>query len=170
MNAFRMVFLCLLPVLLVVGCSSDSSSPPAAPLSTSVQLTLATSGTLSSGTMLAGIAFTLALPDGVTVSQDSSGEIDAERLVKASGVTASSGGLVATAIRLNGEPERISLAVASRQKEGFAVGETLRLTLNTRQGGTFKPGDFPLGDFTVADVNGKAVSTLSFAVTEVKTE
>lgn len=168
MNAFRMVFLFLL-AMLTVGCSSESSSPPAAPLPTSVQLTLATSGTLSPGTMLAGIAFTLVLPDGVAASQDSSGEIDVERLVKASGVTASSG-LVATAIRLNGEPERISLAVASRQKEGFAVGETLRLTLNMRQGGTFKPGDFPLGDFTAVDVNGKAVNTLILAIAEVKTE
>ncbi len=145
-----------------VGCSSGST--PQQPV---VRLTVSTSGSLPAGHSLAGIGLTVALPAGVTPVLDASGQVDTAGLVTPSGVTAA-GGLAVTALHVQasaGQPARLPLAVASKAKDGFGVGECMVLTLNRTAGSTPQVADFRITEFSAEDLDGQPVSGLQAAIT-----
>lgn len=158
MTLLRLVMI-LVAGLLAFGCSSSSSPQPA-----TVTMVVTTSGTLPSGSALAGIGFTFTLPTDVTPPLDATGQVDTSKLVTAYGVSAA-GGLAVTAVHLDTQPARISLVVASKAKAGFGVGETMLLTLNLANGAAPKASDFTITEFEAADLAGKAVTGLQAALT-----
>lgn len=164
MKMLRFFTLIFLLIVLVTGCGSGSNSTQ-----TRAILTISTSGSIPSGQSLAGIGMTIALPPGVAPALDTSGQVDTERLVTHSGVTAASG-LVATALYLEAtavQPARISIVVASKAKAGFGVGECMVLTLKRSAGATPGANEFGIAEFSAANLDGAAVTGLQAAITEV---
>jgi|GEM_PF-2579944 len=163
MKTLRFTTIFLL-VALATGCGSSSSSPQHRAL-----MTISTSGSIPAGQSLAGIGMTITLPPGVTPVLDPSGQVDAVRLVTHSGVTDDSG-LIATALYLEAtaaQPARISIAVASRAKAGFGVGECMVLTLKRSSGATPEAKEFGITNFSAANLDGAAVTGLQATITRV---
>jgi len=166
MKKLHLILLFMLAAL-TFGCGSDSGSS-----SPTVKITVATSGTLPPGTSLAGVGLTLSLPAGATPALDATGQINASQLVTPSGVTVE-GGLVAAAVHLeatNEQQARLSLVVASKDKAGFGVGESMVLTLNRMAGTAPQASDFSINEVSAADLYGQSVSGLQAIITAVKLE
>ncbi len=160
MKILRLLLMFMLTAL-VFGCSGSDTSY--IPLPSTATLVVTTSGTLTAGNSLAGVGLTFILPTGVTPPLDATGQVDGSKLVTASGVTVA-GGLVVTAVHVEGQPAKLSVVVASKAASGFGVGETMLLTLNLASGIPPKASDFTITDFQAADLNGKAVSTVNAAL------
>ena len=85
-----MLHLFCLSVLIILGGCGGGGGSPAAPAPTKAAVKLSTQGALPTGTQLAGIAVTIQLPSGVTVSTDANGAV-LSGVVNVSGVAAASG-------------------------------------------------------------------------------
>ena len=149
---------------LVFGCSSSSLS-----LQPTVNLKIASAGSLSTGQSLAGAAMTLILPSGVTPAMDSSGQVNTSRLVTASGVAAA-GGLAVSAVYIEAagaQPARLSVVVAGKARDGFGTGEFMIITLNRGILTSPRASDFGIYEFAAADLDGKAVVGLQASITDI---
>jgi len=163
MKKMRRLWILLLTIL-VLGCSSSSLS-----LQPTVNLNIASYGSLPSDRSLAGAAMTLILPTGVTPALDPSGQVNTNRLVTASGVAAA-GGLAVSAVYIEStgnQPARLSVVVAGKSKDGFGVGEFMTLTLNRMILSSPSAGDFRIYEFAAADLEGKVVVGLQTAIIAV---
>ena len=151
----------------VFGCSSDSNTPVF--IFSTVKVTLSTYGTLPAGKTIAGTSMTISLPAGVVPPLDSTGHPDMNLLVTASGV-AQSGGLVSTAIyepATATQPALLTIAVASREKGGFGVGEFAVLNLNLTALLFPNASDFPISGFVAVDTADNQLSGIQAAVSSV---
>ena len=165
----KILRLMLIPLFFSImsGCSSDSPD-----LHTTTKLTVATTGTLPAGAAISGTAMTILLPVGVVPVLDTSGNVDINRLVTASGMT-QAGGLVATVIyqaATTVKPALLTIAMASKAKDGFNLGEFMTLSLSRTVPVSPAINDFTISDFTAADLSGNQIVGLQAIITAVRNE
>lgn len=161
------IIFCLVTLAAVLaGCGSggggSSSGGTSSTTATQAVVTISTeeSGTVSSLPII-GIEVTLALPPGVTVSADASGQTESG-IVKASGVAAGASIIGNYTPATATTPGTVKIVVI--KSTGFGAGEFVTVTCN-RNGASFSPSDFSLSDFKAVDHYGITITGLALTHT-----
>jgi len=152
-----------LAVSLLTACGGGGGDTTAQP--TTATLKLSTSGTLASGTSLAGIGISVVLPSGVTVKTNADGSVASGKVV-VSGVAAPGSFAPPIYTPANGTtPAKLSFVMVSNASAGFGTGEFATVVCDIAAGSDPKTTDFTLADFKPVDLKGAAVSGLTANVT-----
>ncbi len=160
---FRIAVLSL-SLILLSACGGGGGGGVQISTPTTAVITLSTTGMLSSGTKIGGIAVAVVLPAGVTVNavpdaQNSSILVTTDGVVTASGVTGPKASALATY-----SPSDRKIAIQVYDQDGFFTGDFVTVRCNI-SGAAPAAGDFSLSNFEVKDLNGAAISGLTIGLT-----
>ena len=141
--------------LTACGGGGGSSSLP-----TTATLKLSTSGTLPTGTSLAGIGITVTLPADVTVATNASGDVLSGGVI-VSGIAAPGNAIAVYTPASGATPATLALTMVSTAKAGFGTGEFATISCDLHNGVSPKTSDFVLSDFRPFDLGGNPVIGLT---------
>lgn len=160
MKRMLISLLMLMTMSLLSACGGGGGGGTAAP--TKAVVTIATTGTLASGTLIGGIDIALNLPAGVSVKATSDAANPAV-LVTDSGVVAVSGvaaGANSTALgTYTATPNAVAIKVVNA--DGFITGEFVTVNCDIAPGTTAAAADFTMGAMTAVDLNGAEIEGLA---------
>jgi hypothetical protein len=167
----NMALLVMVCTIWSAGCGGGVTTTPttaggAPPAAQKTVIALNTSGLLSSGTTIGGLAITLNLPDSVTVKTDAGGNVDSSA-VATSGVAVGQATVITLYAGPSGTvPAKLRIALASGAS-GMPVGEFATITCSVREGGMPLASDFSLNDFSPVDTNGVVIPSLTAGLSTV---
>ena len=146
------------------GCGGNDSQPP-----TKATVKIMASGSLSTGTLIAGVDVTLNLPAGVTVKATAdtvhpSVYITDAGAVTASGVAAANTTLaLATYTAASSSPGKVVINLVN--PNGFSVGEFVTVSCDIAAGAAPTTQSFSVSNFKAVGLDGAVITGLTAGLT-----